>query len=49
MNNKKLWIPKLKKGALSKQLNIPESEDIPMGLLKKDKGNTNRYDHNESH
>ena len=32
---KKLWIPKLKKGALSKQLSIPEKEDIPMGLLKK--------------
>jgi len=32
---KKLWIPKLKKGALSKQLGIPESEDIPVGLLKK--------------
>ena len=32
---KKLWIPKLKKGALSKQLSIPEHEDIPLGLLKK--------------
>ena len=31
---KELWIPKLKKGALSKQLCIPESEDIPMSLLK---------------
>ena len=32
---KKLWIPKLKKYALSKQLSISEKEDIPMGLLKK--------------
>ena len=32
---KELWIPKLKKGALRKQLSIPEKEDIPLGLLKK--------------
>ena len=31
---KKLWIPKLKKGALSRQLSISEKEDIPIGLLK---------------
>ncbi len=31
---KKYWIPsKIKKGALSKQLGIPESAVIPIGLL----------------
>ena len=32
-----MWIQstKLKEGALSKQLSIPEKEDIPVGLLKK--------------
>ena len=31
------WIQKakVKKGALSRQLHIPEKEDIPMGLLNK--------------
>ena len=31
------WIKKahIKKGALSKQLHIPEKENIPMGLLNK--------------
>jgi len=34
---KKLWIQSasLKEGTLSRQLGIPESEDIPVGLLKK--------------
>ena len=34
---KKQWIQKakVKKGALSRQLDIPEKEDIPMGLLNK--------------
>jgi len=33
----KLWIQKakLKKGTLSKQLGIPEEENIPVSLLKK--------------
>jgi len=37
---RKLWIPRpehdgLKKGALSRQLGIPEKENIPMTLLNK--------------
>ncbi|MDD5453991.1 MAG: hypothetical protein PHW62_00625 [Candidatus Ratteibacteria bacterium] len=32
---KKLWLPKLKTGALSRMLQIPEEKDIPMGLLTK--------------
>ena len=37
MAKKKLWIQsaKLKEGTLSKQLNIPISENIPVTLLKK--------------
>lgn len=33
MNKKKYWLPKLKTGALSRMLGIPEEKDIPMGLL----------------
>jgi len=34
VKKKELWIPKLKKDVLSKQLSITEKEDIPIGLLK---------------
>jgi len=35
MARKKKWIPPLKKGALSRQLGIPEEKDIPMTLLNR--------------
>lgn len=35
MTKQRLWLPKLKKGALSEQLHIAEEKNIPFGLLKK--------------
>lgn len=34
MTNKKYWIPELKEGALSRQLDIPVEDSIPITLLK---------------
>lgn len=34
-NKKNFWIPKIKKGALSRQLGIPEDAIIPMPLLER--------------
>ena len=35
MARKKKWIPKLKKGVLSRQLGIPEKKNIPITLLNR--------------
>ena len=35
MVKKKKWIPKMKRGALSRQLGIPEEKNIPKTLLRK--------------